>query len=94
LTGYGASYITVHRGDLHALQMSTLKPGTLPFNKRLETLEETDTQVRLTFADGEVTYADIVIGADGINSTHSRGAAGCGKAAVQRLGRAPCADPG
>ena len=68
LTGYGASYITVHRGDLHALQMSTLKPGTLHFNKRLETLEETDTQVRLTFADGMVTYADIVIGADGINS--------------------------
>ncbi|UZE14923.1 FAD-dependent monooxygenase [Pseudomonas sp. B21-053] len=65
---YGASYVTVHRGDLHALQMSTIKPGTVHFNKRLETLEETDTQVRLTFADGEVTYADIVIGADGINS--------------------------
>lgn len=65
---YGASYVTVHRGDLHALQMSTIKPGTVHFNKRLETLEETDTQVRLTFSDGEVTYADIVIGADGINS--------------------------
>lgn len=65
---YGASYVTVHRGDLHALQMSTIKPGTVHFNKRLETLEETDSQVRLTFSDGEVTYADIVIGADGINS--------------------------
>jgi 6-hydroxynicotinate 3-monooxygenase len=65
---YGASYITVHRGDLHALQMSTIKPGTVHFNKRLETLEETDNQVRLTFSDGEVTDADIVIGADGINS--------------------------
>ncbi|MFC3939237.1 6-hydroxynicotinate 3-monooxygenase [Pseudomonas gingeri NCPPB 3146 = LMG 5327] len=65
---YGASYITVHRGDLHALQMSTIKPGTLHFNKRLETIEDRGDQVHLTFTDGTHASADIVIGADGINS--------------------------
>ncbi|KIH84395.1 FAD-dependent monooxygenase [Pseudomonas batumici] len=65
---YGASYITVHRGDLHALQMSTIQPGTLHFNKRLEKIEDTGDQVRLSFTDGTTASADIVIGADGINS--------------------------
>ncbi|NWB47327.1 FAD-dependent monooxygenase [Pseudomonas gingeri] len=65
---YGASYVTVHRGDLHALQMSTIKPGTLHFNKRLEKIEDTGDQVRLSFTDGTTANADIVIGADGINS--------------------------
>ncbi|NVZ99945.1 FAD-dependent monooxygenase [Pseudomonas gingeri] len=65
---YGAAYITVHRGDLHALQMSTIKPGTLHFNKRLETIEDRGDQVHLTFTDGTHASADIVIGADGINS--------------------------
>ena len=65
---YGAAYITVHRGDLHALQMSTIAPGTTHFNKCLTRLEETDTHVNLFFSDGTRTQADIVIGADGINS--------------------------
>ena len=65
---YGAAYITVHRGDLHALQMSTIAPGTTHFNKCLTRLEETDNLVRLHFSDGTSTKADIVIGADGINS--------------------------
>lgn len=65
---YGAAYITVHRGDLHALQMSTIAPGTTHFNKCLTRLEETDIHVNLYFSDGTNTQADIVIGADGINS--------------------------
>jgi 6-hydroxynicotinate 3-monooxygenase len=65
---YGASYITVHRGDLHALQISTIKPGTMHFNKCVSKIEETANGVRLSFADGTHAEADIVIGADGINS--------------------------
>lgn len=65
---YGAAYITVHRGDLHALQMSTIAPGTVHFSKCLDKLEETETGVRLSFTDGTTAQADIVIGADGINS--------------------------
>ena len=65
---YGASYITVHRGDMHALQMSTIKPGTVHFGKRLETIIEDGEKINLEFADGTKVQADIVIGADGIHS--------------------------
>ena len=68
LKNYGAAYATVHRGDLHALEISTLKPGTLHFDKRLVTVLDEGDAVALTFADGSSAKADIVIGADGINS--------------------------
>lgn len=68
LKEYGAHYITVHRGDLHALQISALEPGTLHFDKRLETITDTGSGVTLTFTDGTSATADIVVGADGINS--------------------------
>lgn len=65
---YGAAYLTVHRGDLHALQMTALKPGSVHFNKHLASLDEGGSDVLLRFADGTQARADIVIGADGINS--------------------------
>ncbi|WP_297845354.1 FAD-dependent monooxygenase, partial [Pseudomonas sp.] len=45
-----------------------IAPGTVHFNKCLTTIEETGAQVRLNFSDGTSAEADIVIGADGINS--------------------------
>ncbi|MBX3567439.1 MAG: FAD-dependent monooxygenase [Rhizobiaceae bacterium] len=68
LKEYGAHYVTVHRGDLHALQISALAPGTLHFDKRLEGVSEDESGVALSFADGSAARADIVVGADGINS--------------------------
>ncbi|AJK45685.1 FAD-dependent monooxygenase [Burkholderia plantarii] len=68
LTTYGASYLTVHRGDFHALMTQAIAPGTLVFGKRLTTVEDTGSEVRLTFDDGTVETADIAIGADGVNS--------------------------
>lgn len=65
---YGAAYLTVHRGDLHALQMTALKPGSVHFNKHLVSLDEGGSDVLLRFADGTQARADFVIGADGINS--------------------------
>ena len=65
---YDGAYITVHRGDLHALQMSVLKPGSVHFSKHLTNVEESEHDVTLSFADGTHARADIVIGADGINS--------------------------
>jgi 2-polyprenyl-6-methoxyphenol hydroxylase and related FAD-dependent oxidoreductases len=65
---YGAAYVTVHRGDMHLLQMGTLKPGSVHFGKRLESIHDSGGDVKLTFGDGTETRADIVIGADGINS--------------------------
>ena len=68
LKEYGAAYITVHRGDLHDVMLSPLGSGTVQFNKQLETIEDTGSEVVMTFTDGATDTADIVIGADGINS--------------------------
>jgi 6-hydroxynicotinate 3-monooxygenase len=68
LKEYGASYITIHRGDLHALQIEAIAKGTLHFGKRLHALDDSGDDVHLTFDDGTVATVDIVIGADGINS--------------------------
>ncbi len=68
LEGYGATYCTVHRGDLSALQMDTMTPSTVQFNKRLTRLEDNGSDVYLEFQDGTSARAAIVIGADGINS--------------------------
>lgn len=65
---YGAPYITVHRGDLHLLQISAIKQGTLHFGKRLVGLDDSGNDINLTFDDGTSFRADLVIGADGINS--------------------------
>lgn len=65
---YGAHYVTIHRGDMHALQISVLDPARLHFDKRLESVVDDGSGVDLFFADGTRTRADIVIGADGINS--------------------------
>jgi len=68
LKEYGASYLTVHRGDFHALMTESVAPGTIECNKCLSGIEELENEVRLTFADGSVETAYIVIGADGVNS--------------------------
>ena len=65
---YGAPYVTVHRGDLHALQMSVLEPGSVHFGKSLTSVTERDDDVLLDFEDGTTATAGIVVGADGINS--------------------------
>ncbi len=65
---YGAPYVTVHRGDMHGLQLTALEPGTLVFGKRLADLVEREDGALLSFQDGSTETADIVVGADGINS--------------------------
>lgn len=68
LKTYGATYLTVHRGDFHALMTQAVTPGTIRFGKCLQSVEDVGNEVRLTFTDGTVETADIVIGADGVNS--------------------------
>ncbi|CAM3336871.1 FAD-dependent monooxygenase [Paracoccus nototheniae] len=68
LREYGAPYITIHRGDLHAEQIAILPQDRLHFSHGLTDLEERDDHVLLTFSNGRQVAAGLVIGADGINS--------------------------
>ena len=65
---YGAAYINVHRGDLHAVLESALDPGTIAFGKKLRDIDQTGRTIRLDFEDGDRAETDLVIGADGVNS--------------------------
>ncbi|MGU4701503.1 FAD-dependent monooxygenase [Burkholderia cepacia] len=65
---YGSTYLTVHRGDFHALMTQAIAPERIAFGKQLSAVEDTGDEVRMTFSDGSVETADIVIGADGVNS--------------------------
>src|SRR5262245_37656390 len=65
---YGAAYINVHRGDLHAVLESALEPGTVAFGRKLSSLDLSRSPMRLLFEDGHQADADLVIGADGVAS--------------------------
>lgn len=65
---YGGPYINIHRADLHDILVSCLPEGTLRLGWKLDGVDEVAGGVRLRFANGETVGADIVIGADGINS--------------------------
>ena len=65
---YGAAYINVHRGDLHAVLGSALEPGTVAFGRKLSHIDDCGCAVRLLFEDAGEVQADLMIGADGLNS--------------------------
>jgi 6-hydroxynicotinate 3-monooxygenase len=65
---YGAPYLCMHRGDLHDALLSALPAEIIHLGKRLVGLDQTASQVTLTFADGSRAHADAVIGADGVHS--------------------------
>ncbi|WP_172332855.1 FAD-dependent monooxygenase, partial [Mangrovicoccus sp. HB161399] len=68
LKEYGAPYITIHRGDMHAVQIEALDASRVHFGHRLTAIEERGSDVLLTFENGRQVAAKLVIGADGINS--------------------------
>jgi 6-hydroxynicotinate 3-monooxygenase len=82
---YGASYITVHRHDLHAAILGKIEPGTVAFGRKLVDVKQGDV-VHMSFADGSEAEAHVVIGADGVNSNLRRGGCG-GVGSVYRSGR-------
>ncbi|WP_186392257.1 MULTISPECIES: FAD-dependent monooxygenase [unclassified Pannonibacter] len=65
---YGASYITIHRGDMHAVQIDALPQDRVHFGHKLIAIEERESDVLLTFENGRKIAAGLVVGADGINS--------------------------
>jgi salicylate hydroxylase/6-hydroxynicotinate 3-monooxygenase len=65
---YGAPYLLLHRGDLHAAILSGVPRECIRFSKKLTDLERSGPGVRLRFADGSSVVADGVVGADGVHS--------------------------
>lgn len=65
---YGAAYLTVHRGDMHTMLVTTVTPDAIHFCKRLIDLDPGASSVLMKFDDGSNATADIVIGADGVHS--------------------------
>jgi 6-hydroxynicotinate 3-monooxygenase len=65
---YGMPNLIMHRGDLQAVMASALAAGTIRFDKHLLGLRHGPGGVWLEFADSTTAEADIVIGADGVDS--------------------------
>jgi 6-hydroxynicotinate 3-monooxygenase len=65
---FGAPHLIMHRGDLQSVLIGALPPGAIKFGKRLSDIDELSGGARLRFEDGSVEEADLVIGADGVNS--------------------------
>jgi salicylate hydroxylase/6-hydroxynicotinate 3-monooxygenase len=65
---YGAPYLTLHRGDLHAALAGIVPADTIIHGKKLTRIAEHGQRVTLAFADGSAAEADLVIGADGAHS--------------------------
>jgi salicylate hydroxylase len=69
---YGAPHCFFHRADLLNALASGIDLAHIHLGHRLTGIEERQSGVTLTFADGTSRQADIVIGADGIHSVVRR----------------------
>jgi salicylate hydroxylase len=69
---FGAPYLTVHRGDLHRMLASLLPGRRVHTGRELTGFEEGAKGVTLRFADGSVTRASALVGADGVQSVVRR----------------------
>ena len=65
---YGGGFIGLLRPELYERLLAALPPGILQVNHTVERVEQDESGVRLHLADGRIHEADVVIGADGIDS--------------------------
>jgi salicylate hydroxylase/6-hydroxynicotinate 3-monooxygenase len=65
---YGAPYLTLHRGDLHAALADIVPADSVHRGTKLARIAEQGAMIALGFADGGEVLADAVIGADGVHS--------------------------
>lgn len=65
---YGGGFIGLLRMGLYDRMLDALPPGVLRLGRDVARIDDRGDGVRLTFSDGAVEEADVVIGADGINS--------------------------
>ena len=68
---HGAPYNQLHRGDFHQLliaKVRSLKKDAIRLNARVAGFEETESEVRVKLASGEMLAGELLIGADGVKS--------------------------
>ena len=65
---YGAPYLLLHRGDLHAAILSAVPTELIAFDHKLVGFDRRPSAITLRFADGSSAAVDAVIGADGVHS--------------------------
>jgi 2-polyprenyl-6-methoxyphenol hydroxylase-like FAD-dependent oxidoreductase len=65
---WGAPFYHLHRADLHDTLRAALGDAHLVLDACCTSLDEVDGSVRIRFADGRESTADVVIGADGVHS--------------------------
>ncbi|MFP6749223.1 MAG: FAD-dependent monooxygenase, partial [Alphaproteobacteria bacterium] len=65
---FGAPYLQMHRGDLHAALLSAVPARDISLGKRLVDVAPAAAGSVLSFADGTKAAVDLVVGADGVHS--------------------------
>ena len=65
---YGAKTHLIHRGDFIDALVGVLPEGMVQCGHKLATIEDKGDRSVLTFANGTIVEADLVVGADGIKS--------------------------
>jgi salicylate hydroxylase/6-hydroxynicotinate 3-monooxygenase len=65
---YGAPYLMLHRGDLHAALAEAVPASLIHFASKLVDLEPRSSDVRMIFEGGDEVVADAVVAADGVHS--------------------------
>jgi salicylate hydroxylase len=68
VTSYGARYLTVHRADLHRLLQRQVPEARITLGARCTGVAWRDGHATASFDDGRTIEADVIVGADGINS--------------------------
>ena len=65
---FGAPYLTAHRADLHALLQAKVPAARIHLDSQCTGAASIGGAAVASFADGRQIEADLVVGADGINS--------------------------
>jgi len=66
---FGAPCVSIHRAELQATLASALAPGTLQLGAQLAGFNQDEGGVTVKLGDGREQRTDLLVGADGINST-------------------------
>jgi salicylate hydroxylase len=65
---FGAPYLMVHRADVHRLLCEQLPAHAIRLGAHCTKVSAVNREAAATFADGSTIEADVIVGADGINS--------------------------